>query len=665
MINGLYFYKLISPYPEDVTKNCKLTVNEIDSNFLNLKDMQIETMEFDVDTYVLTLKRKNGDVLQSDLSPMVSGITRDFSISFDEPTGTLTVKYNGNVEEIGGIITKDNLGDYVLTEAISDGSIIGDGTDAAPLGLNPVEKTGFYRPVIDLIDTLAGETLPECNNNGDRYITIEEVDDYGHLYNYSGVTEISRLLNNGWRIPTKADWDSMLNAIEPCEYRNHDSLECHVELGKYAGLKLKSVNDWITADTDGSSDGSETEPAHGNCGYSGVDEYGFGILPGGYGISKRKALIDFAEGATFWSSTQTMPGMRSDYYTKTFYYNMSGVWQAAECPDNFYSLRLIKDYTGSNARETEYIAGKYYPTVLLPTMKGDSKHGYAIWTSVNVDLGLNEGVSADNYIKYDDYEGEYPTLKQKVYIINHWTGKNWERKRLIEGDTVVINEPVIIEDIEGNLHEYDSDTEFRLVYIDGEYKLVATSDIVYKQVVEDIQEDLNVLSGAIDTEREERETDVSELWEAIQGGGTGGSIADDIRALSAAIETEIEERTFGDESISAAVDTYVSGINNSIDSLVEETESIWDAIEEISASTEHGYDELLQKINDEISARTEADNVLTDAILEESSKREKLAGMVHSGGTYTISPKQGSLSIPSFDDENNIIIIIDGDFGTL
>lgn len=664
MINGLYFYKLISPYPEDVTKNCKLTVNEIDSNFLNLKDMQIERMDFDVDTYILTLTRKNGDVLQSDLSPMVSGITRDFSISFDEPTGTLTVRYNGNVDEIGGIITKDNLGDYVLTEAISDGSIIGDGTDSAPLGLNPVEKTGFYRPVIDLIDTIAGETLPECNNNGDRYITIEEVDDYGHLYNYSGVTEIIRLLNNGWRVPTKADWDSMLNAIEPCEYRNHDSLECHVELGKYAGLKLKSVNDWISAETDGSSDGTETDPAHSKCGYSGIDEYGFGVLPGGYGISKRKALIDFGEGATFWSSTQTMPGMRSDYYTKTFYYNMSGVWQAAECPDNFYSLRLIKDYTGSNARETEYIAGKYYPTVLLPTMKGDSKHGYAIWTSVNVDLGLNEGVSEENYIKYEDYGEEYPTLKQKVYIINHWTGKNWERKRMIEGDTIVINEKVTIEDLEGNLHEYDNDTEFRLVYIDGEYRLVATSDIIYEQVISDIQDDLDALSGAIETEREERELDVAELWDAIGGGGTGGSIADDIRFLSGAIDTEKEEREFNDESISAAVDTYVSGINESIDNLVEETENIWDAIEEISGSTEHDYEELLHMIEDETTARTAADDVLTESIAEEVAAREALEGKVLVGGTYVMSIKDG-IEIPSVDGQNNVILEIDGDFGTL
>ena len=29
---GLYYYKLVSEYPEDITKQCKLTINEIDSN---------------------------------------------------------------------------------------------------------------------------------------------------------------------------------------------------------------------------------------------------------------------------------------------------------------------------------------------------------------------------------------------------------------------------------------------------------------------------------------------------------------------------------------------------------------------------------------------------------------------------------------------------------
>ena len=46
-MKGLYFYKLNSPYSEDVTKNCKLTINEIDSNFLSLKDEDIASAEFD------------------------------------------------------------------------------------------------------------------------------------------------------------------------------------------------------------------------------------------------------------------------------------------------------------------------------------------------------------------------------------------------------------------------------------------------------------------------------------------------------------------------------------------------------------------------------------------------------------------------------------------
>ena len=47
MSKGLYYYKLQSPYPEDVTKNCKLTINEIDSNFLSLKDEDIKSAVFD------------------------------------------------------------------------------------------------------------------------------------------------------------------------------------------------------------------------------------------------------------------------------------------------------------------------------------------------------------------------------------------------------------------------------------------------------------------------------------------------------------------------------------------------------------------------------------------------------------------------------------------
>ena len=78
MAKGLYFYKLVSPYKEDVTKNCKLTVNEVDSNLLNLKDEDIANGEFDKKTNTLKLTRNNGDVIGIDLASLMNnGITLD------------------------------------------------------------------------------------------------------------------------------------------------------------------------------------------------------------------------------------------------------------------------------------------------------------------------------------------------------------------------------------------------------------------------------------------------------------------------------------------------------------------------------------------------------------------------------------------------------------
>ena len=253
-MKGLYFYKLVSPYSEDVTKNCRLTVNEIDGNFLNLKDEDIKSAEFDCEAKVLTLTRNNGETLQADMSCAWQGLTSNFDVTFEDGgcTGSGVLKFtwdeDGEKHEatITGLVTKDNIGNYVMTEAITDGTIIGNGRDGNPLSLNPIEQTGHYKPVIDLRDMTNGESLPTNNELGDRYLTLEKIDDYGHLYNIKGVEELEAKLSNGWRIPTKADWDNMLNAIEPCAYsgKTHDSPDCHVELGKIAGKELKTADDW-------------------------------------------------------------------------------------------------------------------------------------------------------------------------------------------------------------------------------------------------------------------------------------------------------------------------------------------------------------------------------------------------------------------------------------
>ena len=86
MATGLYYYKLVSPYKEDITKNCKLTVNEIDSNFLNLKDVDIMSAELDEKTYSVVLTRNNGDKLVVDLTPILSGAVYDLEVSFENPS---------------------------------------------------------------------------------------------------------------------------------------------------------------------------------------------------------------------------------------------------------------------------------------------------------------------------------------------------------------------------------------------------------------------------------------------------------------------------------------------------------------------------------------------------------------------------------------------------
>ena len=689
-MKGLYFYKLVSPYSEDVTKNCRLTVNEIDGNFLNLKDEDIKSAEFDCEAKVLTLTRNNGETLQADMSCAWQGLTSNFDVTFEDSgcTGSGVLKFtwdeDGETYEstITGLVTKDNIGNYVMTEAITDGTIIGNGRDGNPLSLNPVEQTGHYRPVIDLKDITNGESLPTNNELGDRYLTLEKIDDYGYLYNRKGVEELETKLSNGWRIPTKADWDNMLNAIEPCAYsgKPHYSHECHVELGKIAGKELKAVtDDWhfipaTSAVTDETAYlFEEVVPSEKPINTKGTNKYGFSALPGGFAYEKGGQIQKFGEYASFWTNTQTMPDVQSDYYAKTFMYNKASVWQSAECPLYYRSVRLVKDYDGSNARESAYIGGKYYEELLLPSM--NSEHKFAIWTKTNVDIK----VSDENYIEYDE---SYNTKSHNVYVINEWTGEDWERKIMPEGGVVVINKQ---QDC-----EHQPDTEYRLVGDD----LIATDDLVYQRlmlvftkIIDDIKKQLaeetanriasdNALSAAIDTEVERAISAETALSGAIQDETSRAVSAEtDLQnqiyaevsarteadnALSAAIDTEREDRISADTALSAAIDTEIeramsaeSALSAAIDTEVERA---------ISAETA-----LSSAIDTEREERISADTALSGAIQDETSRavarEDEIESEIPQGGHYSL--KTGEiLTIPSkTDGVNNIEIAFDGDFG--
>ena len=235
MDNRLTFYKIISPYKEDNTKPYGLLASDIDSNFMSLKEYDIkegylikgDTPETQEHTFLI-LKRVGNEVdntISIDLTSLIpeipdptvidlDGYVKDLTFEYDQNKGLIIIKHNDSEQIISGLSTIWN------NQAVfSNETIDGNGIITNPLKISPVYLTGTYAPCISLIDeTISGISLPTSGvNYGDRYLTKEKFYKEGYYYNAQQMEEINTYLssnNSGWRIPTKADWDNILNAAE-------------------------------------------------------------------------------------------------------------------------------------------------------------------------------------------------------------------------------------------------------------------------------------------------------------------------------------------------------------------------------------------------------------------------------------------------------------------
>lgn len=681
MAKGLYFYKLVSPYKEDITKNCKLTVNEVDSNLLNLKDEDIATGEFDKKSNTLKLVRNNGEIIGVDLSPLMNDglklenyhfagtdscsgdctdknvfdfkyttkdkdangdpIEKKFKIEFSDVDGKLWVTDSDNNKHLIGTFEtektkKNNKDNQYLKEVITDGSILGNGKNGDPVRLNPTEKSGYYSPAKTLIDTrnTTGSGLPVNPCKGDRYVTLSCGTNAGRLYNMNGVKELEAKLKAGWRIPTKQDWDNMLNAIEPCQYQNHNDIHCHVQLGKLAGKQLKSTECWNKTAMSGTpSDDTylyddkvaEEKPIS----PEGTDKYGFNIFAGGYGVDKNEDIIKFNKEGKYWTSSQTIKGEGFDYYVKMFQYNKSGVIQITECPEHFLSLRLVKDFNGSNNYGAENIGGNTYKTVLLPSL--NTEHGFTVWTATNI----NEDVTDDNELEYNEFYKDCAGCKP-TYILHEWDGKMWTHKIMVEGDTIVIHDPVTKDDF--------IDSEYRIV--DG--KLVNTNQQAFNNILEKTTPLINLVKSALETETEERKN------------------ADEV--LKA--ETDNLENKLTEEISTRG--KSISDVRKDVESISEyvinETDNLKDALaNEVNKRTE-GDKTLLDSINGEKERALQAEEELRTKLAEKWEDRDKIEGSIPQGGEYIVY-SNGKTVIPSKDQtsekkgSNNITLLFNANFG--
>lgn len=748
MNNGLYYYKLVSEYPNDITKNCKLTINEIDQNFKTLKDNDIKSAEYVKDKEcngkgTLIITKNDGEQL---IVPMDSNIascknlTYDFSVEITEDSekGTnLTLSYKDdegeNTVTLENILTSDNLidiiGSDILTKVISDNTLKGLGTITSPLGIANVEKTGMLAPAIEMLDLTNGDKLLEDAEYGTRYVTKEYISDYGYLYNGAGVEKISQLLDNEydtkqiykevsdrkyyWRVPSKSDWDKFLNSIEPCEYQNHDSTQCHIELGKYAGKFLKSSCGWIgqedcsciankpyTSHTVSSTNVSDNDNAVGDnpneneVSPIGVDKYGMTILPSGkcsYGHGTPRAE-NFKEEALFWTTSHVYDDETQDLYVKVFDSEKSGVYQVAECIDPYYSVRLVKDFDGNNYFDTEYIDGVMYTSILMPESK-------QIWLSRNF-------ANTNGFVQYNDEIGdEIPEVlvpnngegidnERIEMFINDYNGRYWEKKVMNNGDTIVIENPTFDsgDTITKTVCWYDEEEtrhcveveipkieqnniEYR-VYITDEgcnKELINTDDLVVERVInvivpmlekerfERIKAD-EALSGAIDTERNERIAADETLNNAIETEHSERVATDE--ALSGAIDTERTERVAADEALSNTIDTERNErvaadevLSGAIDTLSSATTRLDEKIDEEISRATSAETELRNDLNAEIERATNTEAEISGLTIDTTNEYQ-LSVAVDEGENLVLESKDG-------DESHFIKIKFDGNFGEI
>lgn len=594
-MNAITYFKLRSPYEGDITKNCALTGSEVDNNFFTLEGRDIKSVELIDGKVVVNLM--NGEKLRTDniTEDCIKGLTFDF----DEVNGILTIVKDGVVQTISGFATNYNIGDAISV----DGTLVGNGLSKTPVGISPVTKTGQYRPVKQIVKVVDGERLPSMPYvfPGDRYLTVESVNEYGYLYDYEGLKRIAcqlRETHSKWRIPSKEDWDDMLDAVEPNEdFRNHTDARSNKYLGRFAGKFLKSKEFWKKDEhpcdnNDTCIDYSESDCSeechcgrhiqchpdycgeYGTCHHRhfhdnrGLDKYGFHVVPAGY-ANEAKDFMYFKERAYFWTATNHE---YRDAYIKSFVYNKGGVLQDVMAADNYMSVRLVKSFTGDNYNEREDILGGVYSTVLMPSMK----HGKSIWTSVNISLG-DCGCGCRHILPNDGQGMEYT----KKYFVNEWTGKEWLRKEVLEGESVVVN----------NDHK-----EYRIV--DGE--LIDVAGLTFDDVMETVTPILDNINNEIGT-------------------------------ITENLDNEIERSTNKDAELESALNVMDERVTADEQNIANNTQAIVDInehltqtdnnVQQLSENLEQAVTEINAAIAEETEARTAKDAELEEAINTEREER--------------------------------------------
>ena len=483
------------------------------------------------------------------------------------------------IDEVGGFLSEKNIRVY------GNATITGDGTRYRPLQLSTIARTGTYQPVIGLVDN---DNIPiSGNTKGDRYVSKEKDSSFGLLYPLDGVIALQKRLEeigSEWRVPSKKDWDQLLNMVEDCSQdKNHDdeTNPSNVYLGVNAGAYLKSNLFWEPIYRKIPSDEDFVEGERFNLNENGEfvpnengeyvkefhsdDRYGFSIYPVGFGERRGISTIGgFGKWAAFWTTSEE--DTRDDMFVKVFSNDKRGVEQNTWGRDCYLSIRLVKNYNGSNLNEVEDIDGKPMPTLYIDVKDIDRKKydTTLIWTQENVGFTNKEygGVVSK------EWEEHASKLSKEKFYINDWDGTKWVKHELREGESVVMFE-----------HNGVRMHEWRLV--NGEF--IDTSDIIKNEFSKELAEldsYIKILAGKLNSTDER-------------------------------ISQEIGDRISGDELLQKNLETEIKSLKETDEILFEKINGAYEKLSQENADRISG-DELLQKnLETEIAARIDADAAIT------------------------------------------------------
>ena len=588
-VEGVTYFKLKSEFDGDYTKHCGLLGEEIDENFYFLRGYDIESITVDENRNLIINR------IDKDYAPLIVNIGEELgqpSFKFNKEAGIITVTYpDGTTSTMEGFFVEGK--DIRIA---TDSTFNGNGTMYNPLRLSPTETTGTFAPADEYFDLTDGSAMPEGKGKGYRVVTREKIDNFGCLYPFSAVKKIQEKLTetgSQWRVPTKQDWDELLNAFECAEFRNHSANTCSW-LGDAAGRAFKSFKLWDEYQT------LPTEtPTYGED-IAGLSFYPLGITPDRNDILNEKDsdAEGFGKIAGFWANTLNNEG---NAYVKVFGYNSGKVDQDTYGEGARMSIRLVKDYAYNNYNEIEEILGFPYPTEMVYGPYEDSEY-LKIWTKINLysDAETLKGIRSEEWSAVTDSDKGV----EIIYFINEWDGTEWYKKPLENGDSVII-----IERDDKPYHEW------RII----EDELIDTAEALAEEFNRDfaeVKEDIAELSAT--------------TKELVQ---FSGWVVETINEFSAATEEHINRINITVAEFSASTVAEVVRLDGKIDELSATTETFSAAtiaevvrldgkIDELSATTETFSAATVAEIErldgkiDELSATTETFSAATVAEIE-------------------------------------------------